>query len=152
MYKLIKEIAARSYESAKNRGKDVTCQGCKEYLGQELAEYWEAIHAEQDLGLWRRIITNAETMADSLFVAYYDAHIHNTATDELADILITAATWTRAAELAGGEHFRPDHSLDVILACGAVFFVSRAVHSLYEAECLRRVVNLKLRYNDLRPN
>lgn len=74
---------------------------------------------------------------------YWDA-------DELADVLIVAASWIQAAKLAEGDDFQPNRSLDVVLASGAVQFVCGQITCAQDLEELRQVVNLKMRYNETR--
>ncbi|MEG1159348.1 MAG: hypothetical protein RSD70_03075, partial [Acidaminococcaceae bacterium] len=123
MYKLIKDIAECCYTTAKNRGKDVSCVGCLQGLRTELAEYWSAVDSDKQIVKPVDTIKTALLLAKNDLAAYYDKHIHNTDTDELADVLIVAATWMHAAKIAGGEDFDPDRSIDVMLAGGAIQFV-----------------------------
>lgn len=132
MYKLIHSIAERSHATAVKRGQDVSTFGCIAALRTEQQEYWQAV----DKG--------AE------FTALYEAKIHNTASDELADILITAATWLHTAETGGGEDFDPDRSIDVMLLSGAVQFVCNRITGNADVERVQLVTNMKLRFNELR--
>ncbi|MEG1159299.1 MAG: hypothetical protein RSD70_02830, partial [Acidaminococcaceae bacterium] len=81
---------------------------------------------------------------------YYDEHIHNTDTDELADVLIVAATWMHAAKIASGEDFDPDRSIDVMLASGAIQFVCGRISEPAYLRRLQAVVDLKMAYNETR--
>lgn len=72
------------------------------------------------------------------------------ATDELADILIVAATWLWEAKAEAGGNFQPGRSIDVMLLTGAVQFVCGQMADQHDIERLRTVVNLKMRYNELR--
>lgn len=74
----------------------------------------------------------------------------NTATDELADILIVAATWLWEARAEAGDNFQPGRSIDVMLLTGAVQFVCGQMADQHDIERLRKVVNLKMRFNELR--
>lgn len=97
MYKLISEIAERCYNAATNRGKDTTCVGCMDYLRVELTEYWNAVEKSANVPNFNETTAKATELSDEDFNALYGEKIHNTTTDELADILIVAATWLHAA-------------------------------------------------------
>lgn len=68
----------------------------------------------------------------------------------LADILIVAATWLWEAKTEAGGNFQPGRSIDVMLLTGAVQFVCGQMADQHDIERLRTVVNLKMRYNELR--
>lgn len=158
MYRLLTEIAERAYETAKRRGQDVNAVGCVSAAAKEQTEYWKAIdegHLLKDV----HVIAEAQTMANSAFAAfkeYYEANIHNTDYDELADLVITAATWYHSATESAGPGFDPTRSIDVILASGILAFVIDRISgvttmaTMVNADKLRAVINLKLRFNELR--
>lgn len=150
MYNLISTIAERCHASATKRGKDTSSLGCIQALGVEQREYWEARDNGAEVGDIRVLDAEANKLSDADFVALYEAKIHNTASDELADVLITAATWLHAAKLEGGEDFDADRSLDVMLLSGAVQFVCGRITSPADVERLQIVTNLTMRYNELR--
>ena len=150
MYNLISTIAERCHASATKRGKDTSSLGCIQALGVEQREYWEARDKGAEVGDIRVLDAEANKLSDADFVALYEAKIHNTASDELADVLITAATWQHTVELEGGKDFDADRSLDVMLLSGAVQFVCKRVVSPEDVERLQIVTNLKMRYNELR--
>lgn len=150
MYKLISKIAERCHTTATKRGKDTSCDGCANYLRVELAEYWKAVENDANVPYFNETTAKATALPDKEFTALYADKIHNTDVDELADILIVAATWLHAAKLAGGEDFNPEKSIDVLLLSGALVFASRQTRSVAELERLRTVVNLKMRYNETR--
>lgn len=116
----------------------------------ELREYWKATDRGAETPEFDEIITQAGKLSDEDFAAYYGAKIHNTATDELADILIVAATWLWEAKTEAGGNFQPGRSIDVMLLTGAVQFVCGQMADQHDIERLRTVVNLKMRYNELR--
>lgn len=99
MYNLISTIAERCHASATKRGKDTSSLGRIQALGVEQREYWEAHDKGAEVGGIRVLDAEANKLSDADFVALYEAKIHNTASDELADVLITAATWLHTAEL-----------------------------------------------------
>lgn len=150
MYKLISKIAERCHATATKRGKDTSCAGCANYLRVELAEYWKAVENDANVPYFNETTAKATALPDAEFTALYAEKIHNTDVDELADILIVAATWLHAAKLAGGKDFNPDKSMDVLMLSGALVFASRQTRSVAELERLRTVVNLKMRYNETR--
>ena len=102
------------------------------------------------MGDIRVLDAEANKLSDADFVALYEAKIHNTASDELADILITAATWLHTAEVESGKDFNAGRSLDVMLLSGAVQFVCGRITGPADVERLQIVTNLKMRYNELR--
>ncbi len=150
MYKLISEIAERCHTAATKRGKDTTCVGCMDYLRVELAEYWKAVEKGANVPNFNETTAKATELSDEDFNALYGEKIHNTTTDELADILIVAATWLHAAQLAGGGDFQPEKSIDVMLLGGAVQFICGRITGPVDLDELRTVVNLKMRYNETR--
>ena len=150
MYNLISTIAERCHASATKRGKDTSSLGCIQALGVEQREYWEACDKGAEVGDIRVLDAEANKLSDADFVALYEAKIHNTASDELADVLITAATWLHTAEVESGKDFNADRSLDVMLLSGAVQFVCRRITGPADVERLQIVTNLKMRYNELR--
>lgn len=157
MYKLLQEIATRAYDTAKGRGQDVSATGCMEAARVEQAEYWKAV--DEGCHLDAQTIADAKAISNAAFasfVEYYEANIHNTDYDELADLVIVAATWFCSASMADGESFDPTRSIDVLLASGILCFVidritgPATMATLINADKLRAVVNLKLRFNELR--
>ena len=89
-------------------------------------------------------VQKANALPDAEFNALYAAKIHNTAADELADVLIVAASWIQAAKLAEGDDFQPNKSLDVVLASGAVQFVCGQITCAQDLEELRQGRKLSL--------
>lgn len=147
MYSIIAEIAKRCHQAAEKRGKDTSAAGCIACLGRELAEYWAAV--DENRVTTHEAITRAEqTEDDADFCVVYEKELHNTVTDELADVLITAATWNETANQ--GEDFKPERSIDVLLASGAVSFICNQITGPRDVDTLRRIVNLKMHYNELR--
>lgn len=158
MYRLLTEIAQRAHETAKRRGQDVSAAGCMAAAAKEQAEYWKAID-EGRLLKDVHVIAEAQTMANSAFAAfkeYYEANLHNTDYDELADLVITAATWYYSAMESAGPGADPSRSIDVILASGILAFVIDRISgvttmaTMVNADKLRAVINLKLRFNEIR--
>lgn len=97
------------------------------------------------------LVQQATGLSDEDFTAFYSEKIHNTTTDELADILIVAASWYEAAKIDDGDDFNPGKSLDVLLLSGAIHFVfDRTNCDPADIELVRQVVNLKMRYNETR--
>lgn len=150
MYDLINNISKRCHDAATKRGKDTSCVGCLQYLAVELREYWDAVDKGRNVPDFVETVQKANALPDAEFNALYAAKIHNTAADELADVLIVAASWIQAAKLAEGDDFQPNRSLDVVLASGAVQFVCGQITCAQDLEELRQVVNLKMRYNETR--
>lgn len=157
MYRLLTEIAERAYETAKRRGQDVSAAGCMAAAAKEQTEYWKATD-EGRLLKDVHVIAEAQTMTNSAFAAfkeYYEANLHNTDYDELADLVITAATWFYSAS-QGSPKFNPTRSIDVALASGILAFVIDRINgvtpliTMKNADKLRAVINLKLRFNELR--
>jgi len=94
MYHIIAPIAQRAHASAVKRGKDVSATGCLTAAGNELREFWAAMDQGNKIADPEQTVkTASEIQDDAEFTAFYDAHIHNTAPDEMADMIITAATW-----------------------------------------------------------
>lgn len=150
MYNLISTIAERCHASATKRGKDTSSLGCIHALGVEQREYWEARDKGAEVGDIHVLDAEANKLSDADFVALYEAKIHNSASDELADVLITAATWLHTAELEGGENYNPDRDINALLLSGAVQFVCNRIVGPEDVERLQIVTNLKMRYNELR--
>lgn len=150
MYKLIHSIAERSHATAVKRGQDVSTFGCIAALRTEQQEYWQAVDKGAEVADIRVLSAEANKLPDAEFTALYETKIHNTASDELADILITAATWLHTAETGGGEDFDPDRSIDAMLLSGAVQFVCNRITGNADVERVQLVTNLKLRFNELR--
>lgn len=157
MFRLLQEIAGRAYETAKRRGQDVSAAGCMEAAGKEQEEYWKAVDEGKLLNS-QQVISDAQTMANSAFNAFaehYEANIHNTDYDELADLVITSATWFYSAS-QGSPNFNPTRSIDVTLASGILAFVIDRINgvtpliTMKNADQLRTVVYLKLRFNEIR--
>lgn len=150
MYSYIKSISKRCHRSATRRGKEASCIGCLKYLQGELREYWRAC----DEGC---VAYNIETLAEQVmelprekYIAYYDDHIHNTTLDELADILITAASYYEAARLADEGKDLSGRTIDEMIINGAVHFIYTQIQSPTDMAQLRQVLLLKMLYNELR--
>lgn len=150
MQEILLTIAERCHAAATKRGKDTTGVGCIQSLRMELCEYWKAADKATETPEFDEIIEQAGKLSDNGFAAYYEANLHNTATDELADILIVAATWLWEAKAEAGGNFQPGRSIDVMLLTGAVQFVCGQMSDKHDIERLRKVVNLKMRFNELR--
>lgn len=150
MQEILLTIAERCHAAATKRGKDTTGVGCIQSLRMELREYWKATDRGTETPEFDEIIAQAGKLSDEDFAAVYGAKIHNTATDELADILIVAATWLWEAKTEAGGNFQPGRSIDVMLLTGAVQFVCGQMADQHDIERMRTVVNLKMRYNELR--
>lgn len=151
MYRLITEISQRCYETANRRGKDTSCVGCLKYLHTELGEYWKAVETDKIAPNINDLVQQATELPDDEFTALYAEKMHNTTTDELADILIVAASWYEAAKRDTDGEFAPAKSLDVMLLSGAIHFVfDRTNCDPADIELVRQVVNLKMRYNETR--
>lgn len=150
MYDLLFNIAERCHTAATRRGKDTTGVGCIKSLRIELGEYWKAADRSAETPEFDEIIEKTGKLSDEDFAAYYEANLHNTAADELADILIVAATWLWEAKAEAGGDFKPEWSIDVMLLSGAVQFVCRRMADRHDIERLRKMVNLKMRFNELR--
>lgn len=150
MQEILLTIAERCHAAATKRGKDTTGVGCIQSLRMELREYWKATDRGTETPEFDEIIAQVGKLSDEDFAAVYGAKIHNTATDELADILIVAATWLWEAKTEAGGNFQPGRSIDVMLLTGAVQFVCGQMADQHDIERMRTVVNLKMRYNELR--
>lgn len=150
MYNFIIQIAPRCHYLAEKRGKDASCFGCFKYLQGELAEYWAAYDAGRTADNISDLIALAAGLSPEDFVAMYDGYIHNTTIDELADILITSASWYEAAYRANEGVMVKDRTIDQLIINGAVHFIYGRVHSPHDMATLRQVVYLKMLYNDLR--
>ena len=150
MYNFIIQIAPRCHYLAEKRGKDASCLGCFKYLQGELAEYWAAYDAGRTADNISDLIAQAAGLSPEDFVAMYDAKIHNTTIDELADILITSASWYEAAYRANEGVMVKDRTIDQLIINGAVHFIYGRVQSPHDMATLRQVVYLKMLYNGLR--
>ena len=150
MQEILLTIAERCHAAATKRGKDTTGVGCIQSLRMELCEYWKAADKATETPEFDEIIEQAGKLSDEDFAAYYGANLHNTATDELADILIVAATWLWEARAEAGDNFQPGRSIDAVLLTGAVQFVCGQMSDQHDIERLRKVVNLKMQFNELR--
>lgn len=149
---LIIPIAKRAYESAKQRGKNPNCLNCYVAVRNELAEMWQAI----DNGRRAQYadVAKAEGLQDNdLFYAFYKTNLHNTELDEMADVVITCATWLWCAKIcaeAEGLTFNAQRNFDGALLRGPVSLVFDLLNGKEQIDTFRKIVNLKLRYNDLR--
>lgn len=150
MQEILLTIAERCHTAATRRGKDTTGVGCIKSLRIELGEYWKAADRSAETPEFDEIIEKTDKLSDEDFTAYYEANLHNTAADELADILIVAATWLWEAKAEAGGDFKPERSIDVMLLSGAVQFVCGRMADQHDIERLRKMVNLKMRFNELR--
>ncbi len=119
-------------------------------LQKELKEYWDAVDFKRKAAKIDVLTGQINTLSDYDFGALYEAYIHNTQEDELADILITAATWYRAAELAEEGSFNAERSFDMLLASGAVNFVLHQTSQANNLATFRKVLNLKMKFNETR--
>lgn len=149
MYNLISTIAKRCHASATKRGKDTSTLGCLLSLNDELTEYWAAKDDSRETSL-EAIRTTEQIPDDAEFIDAYEKHLHNTVVDELADMLIVAATWYASAEPNNVEEYKPERDVEVMLASGAIYFVCSQIGGTHDADMLRCMVNLKMRYNELR--
>ena len=109
MQEILLTIAERCHAAATKRGKDTTSVGCIQSLRMELREYWKATDRATETPEFDEIIEKTGKLSDEDFAAYYEANLHNTAADELADILIVAATWLWEAKAEAGGNFKPEH-------------------------------------------
>ena len=150
MQEILLTIAERCHTAATRRGKDTTGVGCIRSLHIELGEYWKAADRSAETPEFDEIIEKTDKLSDEDFTAYYETNLHNTAADELADILIVAATWLWEAKAEAGGDFKPERSIDVMLLSGAVQFVCGRMADRHDTERLRKMVNLKMRFNELR--
>lgn len=150
MQEILLTIAERCHTAATRRGKDTTGAGCIKSLRIELGEYWKAADRSAETPEFDEIIEKTGKLSDEDFAAYYEANLHNTAADELADILIVAATWLWEAKAEAGGNFKPERSIDVMLLSGAVLFVCERMADRHDIERLSKMVNLKMRFNELR--
>ena len=149
MYSLISEISERCRLAAEKRGKDTSWLSCIYSLRDELAEYWAAKDDARETSL--EAIRAAEKIQDDTeFIEAYEKNLHNTVADELADVLIVAATWNASAAANNAENFKPERDVEVMLASGAISFICGQISGPRDVEMLRRMVNLKMRFNELR--
>lgn len=143
-------MAQRCYDAAARRGKNVSCIGCMQDLQKEFREYWGAVGKRRKAAKIDVLTEQINTLSDYDFSALYEAHIHNTQEDELADIIITCATWYRAAELAEEGSFNAQRSFDMLLASGAINFVLHQTTQANNLAAFRKVLNLKMKFNEVR--
>jgi hypothetical protein len=146
---LIKPIAEACHATAVKRGKDTSFIGCTLAATEELAEYWAAIDA-QKITVDTDVITACNLIDDEEFMAYYEEHLHNTSGDEMADIVITAATWLGEARLSEGDDYQERRSIYTMFINGVMDFVADQVHGSESAKILFTLIELKRRYNELR--
>ena len=149
MYSLISEISERCRLAAEKRGKDTSWLSCIYSLRDELAEYWAAKDDSRETSL-EAIRTTEQIQDGAEFIDAYEKNLHNTVADELADVLIVAATWNASAAAKNAEDFKPERDVEVMLASGAIYFVCSQIGGPQDADMLRCMVNLKMRYNELR--
>lgn len=155
MYELISKIEERAYNAAVARGKNTSHTGCAEAMAVELAEFWAAAEAGRELpdDILEVARTYYENEKDKEFADYYEKYLHNTKADEMADMIIVAATWihdAREKAEAAGEIFIPGKCINVVLAGGAIQFVAAQITGMRDLDLLVTMVNLKLRFNELR--
>ena len=153
MYNTIKGISKRAYATAKRRGKYVDPEDCKKYLQCELNEYWDAVEAGKPTNFWRDIVSEAARMSDAEFIEMYNKRVHNTADDELADILITTATWIEAIALqreSEGNPYQTKRDVELMFAVGPIQYVLDQLDGNEDRERLVNILYLKLRYNEIR--
>ena len=148
----IETIGERCREAAKRRGKDTTCLGCVRYLVTELAEYWQAVDNDNftPLDAVSELFSLRVRLSDEAFAKAYNEKIHNTSLDELADLYITSATYLEEFKSVYGDDIRPMRSIDELLIQGATDFVFSQVGSRDEIDSLRKVLSMKMEYNELR--
>lgn len=150
MYKLISDIAERCHTIATKRGKDTGGVGCMLALSEELREYREAVDNSVNTSDFAVTVVKAIGLPDKDFRTLYSEKIHNTTVDELADILIVAATWLHSVKLENGDDFKQERSLDVMLLNSAVRFIHERLTGPRDLDELRTVVIMKMRYNEIR--
>ena len=145
----MESIGERAYACAQRRGKKPSVLTCINAANEELKEYWEANDLGRECGKYHLEVID-EINDDSKFLEYYEANIHNTVIDEIADICIVAATWCYSSYLVDvrrGDPWQPERDLDSVMACGLIAF---ALATINDAELFALAVNNKLRYNDIR--
>lgn len=118
-------------------------------MSEELAEYWAAKDDARETSL-EAIRTTEQIQDDTEFIDAYEKTLHNTVADELADMLIVAATWNASAAANNAEDFKAERDVEVMLASGAISFICGQISGPRDVEMLRRMVNLKMRFNELR--
>lgn len=149
MYSLISKISERCRLAAEKRGKDTSWISCIYSLREELAEYWSAKDDARETSL-EAIRTTEQIQDDAEFIDAYEKTLHNTVADELADMLIVAATWNASADANNSKDFKPERDVEVMLASGVIFFICGQISGPRDVEMLRCMVNLKMRFNELR--
>ena len=116
----------------------------------ELAEYWRACRQGYDISNnAAELLNEAALIDDNTFISVYDAYVHNTTIDELADLLILAATWYEAARRASKTTV-PTECADVLFIEGVLAFIADVCVNDPQAKSLHEIANLKMRYNELR--
>lgn len=140
MKNFIIDISKRCYDAAVKRGKDVTAAGCLRAIVQEYIEFKTA-QANKDFSRLSPVLLTVDScaMSDDKFAEVYDKYLHNTIDDEVADVIISAATWCHAR---GGQNPKAAEMIaaearEEYLSCGS-------------DELLRATVLLKMRYNEVR--
>lgn len=132
----------------------MSCAGCLQAFRRELAEYWEAADAKRTVSREDvAAVTESLNVDENTFTACYESRIHNKTIDELADIVIVVATWLEAAAADGdkdGNGFEPRRSADFALLSGALDLVAEISANDPVADSLGEIVNLKMRFNELR--
>ena len=103
-----------------------------------------------DLEMAKGVLAAAENLRSPVIIGTAEVLLPAASLQELADILIVAATWLWEAKAEAGDNFQPGRSIDVMLLTGAVQFVCGQMADQHDIERLRTVVNLKMRYNELR--
>lgn len=148
----IYKAAERCHGVAERRGKDTSALGCWKSLAAELREYWRAVDEGKSAGMLEYTLRFAEKLPDDSFVKLYEAQIHNTREDELADMLIVTATWQYTVVTSGElDCLSFGRSVDDIAAQGAVSFVEgQAARIDMDESALLLLLALKIRYNELR--
>ena len=131
----------------------MTREGCQKYAAVELDEYWRAVRqgnylsAEDALQL--AAMYDAKDNDD--FYQSYNICAHNTAIDELADLTIVAATWYEAVKRESCATGRgPQYFADLMFIDGVLAFVADRCVNTTGCENLHTVVNMKMRFNELR--
>lgn len=154
MRKLITDIAERCHATATKRGKDTSRLGCVADLCGEAQEFWAAISDWRTIPYFNETINHIQDLSDNDFCVEYEMRIHNTDLDELADIVITAATWFQTIKQSEGYNaeYLFLENIDAYLISGALNFVANRIAGPERLAQLYTIVRLKMRYNELRNN
>ena len=134
MLDYIKSISERCYNTAVKRGKDVTRDGCMLAIIQEIKEL--KLAADLPTVSPSPLYVRADQMSDADFMVVYKWLLHNTAADEIADVIITLAT---------SYHVDQD---DIVLSYALDAVVGELTQDV--REMAEQAVALKMRYNEIR--